>query len=149
LIYLLLLDATNTTGIAYFGNKTKQLILTILRIIKEVTGPPPLGGSGNGVYTPATLYSYDGSGNEVAAVGTGTNYSRRFSPVGQGFMIEGTSSGNVLMKIATVYLLKEEAINHNLIKLVTENHKLLKLLLCLHSVSGFDYSTELTRKLTY
>jgi hypothetical protein len=41
-----------------------------------------LGGSGNGVYTPATL-SYDGSGNEVAA-GTGTNYSS-FSPVGQGF----------------------------------------------------------------
>jgi hypothetical protein len=85
LIYLFfLLDATNTTGIAYFGNKTKQLILTILRIMR-LRDLSPLGGSGNGVYTPATLYSYDGSGNEVAAVGTGTNYSRRFSPVGQGF----------------------------------------------------------------
>jgi hypothetical protein len=78
-----------------FGNKTKQLILTILRIIKEVTGPSPLGGSGNGLYTPATFYSYDGSGNEVAAVGTGTNYSRRFLLLDKAFMI-GTSSGNVL-----------------------------------------------------
>jgi hypothetical protein len=91
-----------------------------------------LGGSGNGVYTPATLYSYDGSGNEVAAVGTGTIIQDVFLLLDKAFMIEGTSSGNVLMKIATVYLLKKQAINHNLIKLVTENHKLLKLLLCLH-----------------
>jgi hypothetical protein len=32
------------------------------------------------------------------AMGTGGYYARRFSPVGQGFMIEGTATGNVLMK---------------------------------------------------
>jgi hypothetical protein len=43
-------------------------------------------------------------------------------------MIEGTSSGNVLMKSYRVFV-KEEV--QSITTIVTENHKLLKLLLCL------------------
>jgi hypothetical protein len=46
----------------------------------------------------------DGSGNEVAATGTGGTYGRRFSPIGQGFMIEGSATGNVVMKIIIEFL---------------------------------------------
>jgi hypothetical protein len=45
----------------YFRNKIKQLILIILQTIRGYGTFPPLGGSGSGVYTPATFYSYDGS----------------------------------------------------------------------------------------
>lgn len=56
---------------------------------------------------PATFYSYYGSGNEGAASGTGRNYERRFSPIGQGFMIDGLVNGTVEMKNSTGFLLKK------------------------------------------
>jgi hypothetical protein len=40
----------------------------------------------------------------VAATGTGGTYGRRFSPIGQGFMIEGSATGNVVMKIIIEFL---------------------------------------------
>jgi hypothetical protein len=54
------------------------------------------------VYTPATFIP-DGSGR-VAATGTGGTYGRRFSPIGQGFMIEGSATGNVVMQNSIEFL---------------------------------------------
>jgi hypothetical protein len=45
-------------------------------------------GVGNGV--PSHFYSYDGSGNQVSTV-NGSSYNR-FSPIGQGFLIEGITT---------------------------------------------------------
>jgi hypothetical protein len=139
-----LLDATNTTGIAYFWEQDKTVNSHYIADYKGGYGTfSPLGGSGNGVYTPATFYSYDGSGNEVAAVGTGTNYSRRFSPVGQGFMIEGTSSGNVLMKNSYRVFVKEEVGNQSQLNKISNGKSQATkatFMSAIPSVSGFDYS---------
>jgi hypothetical protein len=48
----------------------------------------PLGGSGNGVYTPATFIPMMVLEMRLLSTGTGGTYGRRFSPIGQGFMIE-------------------------------------------------------------
>lgn len=52
-----------------------------------------------GIYVPAFFNTYDGSGN-LATTGTssGLVIERRFAPIGQGFMIEGVSSGTVTLK---------------------------------------------------
>lgn len=52
-------------------------------------------------YTPAPWNTYDSSGNIVGGLGTspnnnpGVNAPGRYLPVGQGFMIEGTNTGNI------------------------------------------------------
>lgn len=140
-----LLDATNTTGIAYFWEQDKTVNSHYIADYKGGYGTfSPLGGSGNGVYTPATFYSYDGSGNEVAAVGTGANYSRRFSPVGQGFMIEGTTTGNVQMKNSYRVFVKEVAESQSQFnKSSSGKSEATKgaFMAPIPSVSGFDYTT--------
>ncbi|WP_300568099.1 T9SS sorting signal type C domain-containing protein [Flavobacterium sp.] len=51
------------------------------------------------IYTPATFYTYTGSGTQGALSSTPMhNFERRFSPVGQGFMIRGIAAGNVQIK---------------------------------------------------
>jgi hypothetical protein len=145
-----LIAATNTTGIAYFWEQDKTVNSHYIADYKGGYGTfSPLGGSGNGVYTPATFYSYDGSGNEVAAVGTGTNYARRFSPVGQGFMIAGTATGNVLMKNSYRVFVKEGVGNQSqLNKNSTGKEKEVKsaFMAPIPSVSGFDYTTVSTQE---
>ncbi|MGL2963169.1 T9SS type A sorting domain-containing protein [Flavobacterium sp. RSB2_4_14] len=52
-----------------------------------------------GTYNSATwnTYNIDGSLNTTGG-SSGSNYRRMFSPVGQGFMVQGTANGNAQMK---------------------------------------------------
>lgn len=140
-----LTDATNSTGIAYFWEQDKTVDSHYIADYKGGYGTfSPLGGSGNGVYTPATFYSYDGSGNQVSTVGTGSIYARRFSPVGQGFMIEGTSSNTVVMKNSYRVFVKEGAANQSQFeKNSAVNSKEAKgsFFGAIPAVSGKDYTT--------
>lgn len=96
-------DATNvsitrrriTTGIAYFWDSDPTIGS---HFIEEYSGGygtfSPLGSPLNsGIYTPAPFQNYDelgvGIGNNT---GTGGNYERRFTPVGQGFFMDGIDS---------------------------------------------------------
>jgi hypothetical protein len=107
-----LTDAINSTGVAYFWEQDKTVDSHYIADYKGGYGTfSPLGGSGNGVYTPATFYSYDGSGNQVSTVGTGSSYNRRFSPIGQGFLIEGITNTTVTMKNSYRVYVKEGAAN--------------------------------------
>ncbi|KJD33166.1 hypothetical protein PK35_08870 [Tamlana nanhaiensis] len=51
-------------------------------------------------YTPATFRTYDGEGNINGTSGTAPTGKtpRRYIPVGQGFMVEGTATGDVIAK---------------------------------------------------
>lgn len=145
-----LVGATNSTGIAYFWEQDKTVDSHYIADYKGGYGTfSPLGGSGNGVYTPATFYSYDGSGNQVAVVGTGANYSRRFSPVGQGFMIEGSANGNVLMKNSYRVFVKEVSGGQSQFS-KSSNGKALEtkgaFMTAIPSVSGFDYTSVSTQE---
>lgn len=139
-----LVSATNSTGIAYFWEQDKTVNSHYIADYKGGYGAySPLGGSGNGVYTPATFYSYDGSGNQVTTTGTGGTYERRFSPIGQGFMIEGTVAGSVSMQNIFRVFVKEGTENLSNFEKMATNSKTNKsnFLAKIPSVSGYDYTT--------
>ena len=140
-----LLASTNCTGIAYFWEQDKTVNSHYIADYKGGYGafsPGTLNSSG--VYVPATFYSYDGSGNEGASTGkTGGVYERRFSPIGQGFLIDGKANGTVEMKNSYRVFVKEGASNYsqfnkNANQSKTEN--IPENLNAIKSVSGFDYT---------
>ena len=64
-------------------------------------------GSG---YTAAPFWSYNSSGSQTVPAGSGTVFTgRRFSPIGQGFMVKGTANGSVTMKNTFRIFQKEDA----------------------------------------
>ncbi len=82
----------NCTGIAYFWEHDKTINSHNLTAYRGGYGTY---AGGTGVYTAASFYAYDGAGTQLpGATGTGTSIERLFSPIGQGFMIEGNSSGS-------------------------------------------------------
>ncbi|MFM9827029.1 T9SS type A sorting domain-containing protein [Flavobacterium sp.] len=94
----------NCTGVAYFWEQDKTVNSHYLADYK--------GGyatySAIGLYTPAIFYSYDGSGNQIYPISSpGNLYERKYSPIGQGFMIEGFANGNVQMKNSYRVFVKE------------------------------------------
>ncbi|SDZ96678.1 Por secretion system C-terminal sorting domain-containing protein [Flavobacterium gillisiae] len=136
--------ATNSTGIAYFWEQDKTVNSHFIADYKGGYGAFSPGALNSvGVYVPATFYSYDGSGNQGVVTGTGGNYERRFSPVGQGFMIEGSANGAVEMKNSYRVFVKEGAANYSQFEKNTSQSKTNKTsaqLASIASVSGYDYS---------
>lgn len=65
-------------------------------------------------YTPAAFWNFDSSGNYETNLSTsGAFYERRFSPVGQGFMVKGTANGNLTMKNSYRVYRREGAITNS------------------------------------
>ncbi len=59
------------------------------------TGSYDPTGTIPGTYTAATFFNYDNGGNPIGSTGTnGSNYERRFAPIGQGFMINADAAGD-------------------------------------------------------
>lgn len=104
-----LLAATNCTGVAYFWEQDKTVNS---HLIASYQGGYGTYAAGTNTYTPPTFYAYNGAGTQLGAVGTGTNYPRKFSPVGQGFMIEGAVDGSVMMENVYRVFQKEGVISH-------------------------------------
>lgn len=96
---LFLTDPTNAAlcdGTALYWEHDKTVNSHILAAYKGGYG---VYNGTTGVYTPATFYNYDGSGNQTGTFSTpNNNFQRRFAPIGQGFMIRGTANGNVQLK---------------------------------------------------
>ncbi len=89
-----LLENATTTGIAYFWDSRP----VSSHYLKDYEGgygaySPALGRNG---YVPAVFKSYDDWGNVVEETGrTGEYYARGYSPIGQGFIVEGLATGKV------------------------------------------------------
>lgn len=63
-------------------------------------------------YTPAAFWNFNGDGTYNSSIGTsGTAFERRFSPIGQGFMVKGTSNGVVRVKNTHRVFVKESQAN--------------------------------------
>jgi hypothetical protein len=139
-----LVGATNCTGIAYFWEQDKTVNSHYIADYKGGYGAFSPGALGsNGLYVPATFYSYDGSGNEGSATGTGGTYERRFCPVGQGFLIDGTAVGIVEMKNSYRVFVKEGVANYSQFEKNANESKTKNTsgyLSTIQSVSGFDYT---------
>ena len=139
-----LIGETNCTGIAYFWEQDPTVNSHFIADYKGGYGafaPGTLGSAGT--YVSATFYSYDGSGNEGSAGGSGKNYEKRFSPIGQGFLIDGKANGFVQMKNSYRVFVKEE-LNSSLAKLagnITTPKINTGYMAKTQSLSGFDYTT--------
>ena len=152
-----LLSATNSTGVAYFWEQDETVNSHNIAAYKGGYGTySPVGGSTvapygtMGVYTPAVFYAYDGAGTQLGSVGVGSNYERRFCPIGQGFMLEGSSTGTVTMSNNFRVYQKEGAANYSQFERNTaSNHRTNEddneFLPEIPSVSGFDYTTVSTK----
>jgi len=93
-----LLDAGNTacTGIAYYWEQDKTVNSHYVANYKGGYGTfSPVSIGSAGIYVPATFdtYNADGSLNTTGASSGQTAIQRRYAPIGQGFMIQGASSG--------------------------------------------------------
>ncbi|MBS7785706.1 T9SS type A sorting domain-containing protein [Flavobacterium sp. CYK-55] len=154
-----LLGATASTGVAYFWEQDKTVNSHLLAAYKGGYGVySPMGGATvagygtMGVYTPAIFYAYDGSGTTLGAVGVGSNYERRFCPIGQGFMLEGASTGSVWMENQYRVYQKEGVANYSQFERSADSaHNQQRSTLTnsttlpeIPSVSGFDYTTVST-----
>jgi hypothetical protein len=100
-------SAANCTGIAYFWEHDKTVNS---HYIADYKGGYGSYSPGTDIYSPAVFYSYNGSGSDVTSVTSpGIVYKRKYSPIGQGFMIEGKvgATGNVQMKNSFRVFIKE------------------------------------------
>lgn len=97
-----LLDPLNNacTGIAYFWEQDKTVDSHYLSAYKggyASYSPGSLGS--NGIYVPATFntYNQDGSVNSSGS-SSGLAPKRKYSPIGQGFLINGNTNGTVAFR---------------------------------------------------
>jgi hypothetical protein len=104
-------------GNAYFWEHEKPATSHIL--VQYIGGygyyvPNNVNANSPGTYNNATwnTYNLDGSLN-VSGGSSGANYKRMFSPVGQGFMVQGLANGNALMKNAYRVFVKEGVANNS------------------------------------
>lgn len=85
------------TGIAYFWDSSP----VTSHYLNEYEGgygaySPAAGNNG---YVPAVFSKYDGSGNLINHnFETGNYYARRYSPIGQGFLVVGNEKGSLTFK---------------------------------------------------
>lgn len=106
-----LLDASNTAtgGIAYFWEQDKTINShTLLNYRGGYGSYAPVSLGSSGVYTSATFSSYNGDGS-VKNVGSpsGLVIERRYSPIGQGFVISATATGTAIFKNSHRIFIKE------------------------------------------
>jgi hypothetical protein len=104
-----LIAETNCDGTAYFWEQDKTVNS---HYIADYKGGYGTYSASLDLYTPATFYSYDGSGNQTSLMSSpGNIYKRKYSPIGQGFMIVGSVNANVQMKNSYRVYVKEGAGN--------------------------------------
>ncbi len=99
-----LMDPSNSacTRVAYFWEQDKTVDSHYLSAYRGGYGTYSPGSLGsNGIYVPATFNSYNSDGT-LNTVGTssGLVIQRKYSPIGQGFLINGNSNGQVTLKNA-------------------------------------------------
>jgi len=67
-----------------------------------------------GTWTSATWNTYNGDGTlNTTGASSGSNFKRQFSPIGQGFMVQGIAAGSSVMKNAYRVFVKEGVANES------------------------------------
>ncbi len=112
-----LLDSGNTAidGSVYFW---EQSVTPNSHYLNQYVGGygtfVPVSMASTGVYTAATFATYNGDGSvNNPSVGTGTVIPRRYSPIGQGFMVKGTINGSVSLRNSHRTFVTEGASNNS------------------------------------
>lgn len=97
-----LLDPLNNacTGIAYFWEQDKTVNSHQLSAYRGGYGSYSPGSLGsNGIYVPATFKSYNQDGTvNTGGPSSGLAAQRKYTPIGQGFLINGNTNGTVTFR---------------------------------------------------
>lgn len=122
-----LLDPGNTAtgGVAYFWEQDKTVNSHYLADYRGGYGAySPINLTSNGVYVPATFNSYnpDGSLNTVG-LSSGLSIERKYSPIGQGFIINATANGTATFKNSHREFYRESNTFSQFEKQQTKNNK--------------------------
>lgn len=143
-----LTDAVNTSGIAYFWEQDKSVNSHLILAYRGGYGTfSPVSRGGTGLYIPAVFYAYDISGNEIpfSSYYPNSDYSRYFSPIGQGFLVEGNGIGTTAtMRNEYRVFQKENSTTSIFERTSFEKSSESGYLPFIPSVSGFDYTTVST-----
>jgi len=108
-----LLDNDNLTltgGTAYFWQQDRNVNSHYLSAYRGGYGSySPINVNAEGIYVPPTFnaYNQDGTVNSGPSSGTGSVVQRRYAPIGQGFLLNGSANGNVIFKNAHRIFFKE------------------------------------------
>ncbi|WP_125721782.1 T9SS type A sorting domain-containing protein [Flavobacterium ustbae] len=108
-----LLDPDNRTltgGTAYFWQQDRNVNSHYLSAYRGGYGSySPINTTSEGLYVPPTFnaYNQDGTVNPGPGGVLGTVQLRRYAPIGQGFLLNGTANGNVIFKNAHRVFLRE------------------------------------------
>lgn len=112
-LHLFFNDPSNsglTTGIAYFWEQ----VAVNSHNVGQYQGGYGAYAPATNTYTPASFTTFDGAGNTGSGTGsTGAFFERRFSPVGQGFMVVGTANGNITFRDSHRMFRREGAANQS------------------------------------
>lgn len=109
-----LLDTDNRTitgGTAYFWQQDRTIDSHYLNAYRGGYGSyAPINTTSEGVYIPPVFNAYkpDGTVNPGPGSGSGATVPRRYAPVGQGFLLNGTANGIVTFKNAHRVFFKEQ-----------------------------------------
>ncbi len=143
-----LFNAVNSTGIAYFWEQDKTINSHAVAAYRGGYGTYAPIGAGPGIYVPASFYAYAPDGTPLGVQSTPMNsYARQFSPIGQGFLIEGNGAGTtVTMQNSYRVFVQENPMTSVFerpgnIESATSGSGFLP---PIKSVSGFDYTTVST-----
>jgi hypothetical protein len=97
-----LLDTDNTvgTGIAYFWEQDRSVNSHLILDYRGGYGSyAPISLGSNGVYVPATFNSYNSDGSlNTTGTSSGLVIERKYSPIAQGFLLNGATNGIVTLK---------------------------------------------------
>ncbi|WP_229655097.1 T9SS type A sorting domain-containing protein [Flavobacterium sp. LC2016-23] len=106
-----LLDPSNTAtaGIAYFWEQDKTINSHYLTDYRGGYGTySPIALASNGIYVPATFNSYNADGSlNTTGLSSGLVIQRKYSPVGQGFVVNANANGTAVFKNAHRIFYKE------------------------------------------
>ena len=138
-------------GNAYFWEHEKPATSHIL--VQYIGGYGIYVPNNTNVYSPGTYnnaswntYNADGSLNTQGSAGGTSLYKRMFCPIGQGFMIEGTTNGNAIMKNSYRTFVKEGALNESEFNKLSATSVSLENWTEIPNLSGTDY-TQFSKKL--
>lgn len=138
-------------GSAYFWEHEKPATSHIL--VQYIGGYGIYVPNNTNVYSPGTYnnaswntYNADGSTNTQGPAGATALYKRMFCPIGQGFMIEGTTNGNAIMKNSYRTYVKEGALNESEFNKLSATSVSLENWSEIPNLSGTDY-TQFSKKL--
>jgi len=109
--FLLNASSSNCTGVAYYWEQNKTDSSHNLADYHGGYGTyAPVSAPYTGVYVPATFDTYNGNGTvNTTGSSSGLVIERKYAPVGQGFMIEGSAFGSVLINNSYREYVKEDS----------------------------------------